>query len=84
VLTGRTRDEIEREFVDARGYGDLKMRVAEVVIEEFRPIRERYTELMRDPGELDRLLAVGADQARAIAMPKLELIKEKMGLVLAK
>lgn len=82
VITGHSRDDIEREFSSARGYGDLKMRVAEVVIDEFRPIRERYVELMRDRGELDRLLAAGADKARSIAMPKLALVKERMGLVL--
>lgn len=83
VITGKSRDVIEREFESARGYGDLKKRVAEVVIEEFRPIRERYHQLMSDRAELDRLLAQGADQARAIAEPKLALVKEKMGLFLS-
>jgi len=82
VITGRSREAIEQEFASARGYGDLKLRVAEVVIEELRPVRERYEQLMRDPGELDRLLARGAAQARAVAMPKLRTIKERMGLVL--
>jgi tryptophanyl-tRNA synthetase len=39
---------------------------------------------MRDPAELDALLARGADQARAVANPKLEEVKEKMGLVVAR
>jgi tryptophanyl-tRNA synthetase len=83
VITGRSREAIEEEFASARGYGDLKMRVAEIVIEELRPVRERYEHLMRDPAELDRLLARGAEQARAVAMPKLARIKELMGLVAA-
>ena len=83
VITRRSREQVEADFADARGYGDLKKRVAEVVIEELNPIRERYHELMRDSAELDRILARGAEQARAVAMPKLDLVKERMGLVLA-
>jgi len=84
VITQKGEQEVERDFADARGYGDLKKRVAEVVIAELAPIRERYNELMRDPAELDRLLARGAEQARAVAMPKLAEVKEKMGLVVPK
>ena len=70
------------DFADARGYGDLKVRVGEAVVAMLAPIRERYNELMADPAELDRLLAKGAEQARAVATPKLDAMKEMMGLVL--
>ncbi len=83
ALTGRTRDGAESDFRDARGYGDLKKRVAEVVIEALRPIRERTSELLQDPAELDRLLARGAVGARAVAEPKVEVVKERMGLIAA-
>jgi tryptophanyl-tRNA synthetase len=39
---------------------------------------------MQDPAELDRLLAIGAEQATAVAAPKLKQMKEIMGLVLPK
>ena len=82
VVTGRTVAEVEADFDGALGYGELKQRVAEVVIEELAPIQRRYHELMRDLGELDRLLARGAEQARAVAGPKIEEMKRKVGLVL--
>ena len=82
VITGRSETEVERDFADARGYGDLKRRVAEVVVEELRPIQERYYELMADVAELDRLLAVGADHAREVSGPKLQEMKERVGFVL--
>ncbi|MEM1179745.1 MAG: tryptophan--tRNA ligase [Acidobacteriota bacterium] len=78
-ITDKSRDEAVADFADARGYGDLKKRVAEVVVEEIRPIRTRYESLMADPGELDRLLEVGAVAARSQAEPKVAEIKEKMG-----
>ncbi len=81
LLTGRSRPEIEAHFA-GKGYGALKRELAEVVIEALRPIRERYYQLMDDPAELDRILAIGAEQARAVAEPKMTLILERVGFVL--
>lgn len=83
LLTGRSRPEIEAHFA-GKGYGVLKRELAEVVIEALRPIRERYYQLMDDPAELDRILAIGAEQARAVAEPKMTLILERVGFVLPK
>ena len=80
AITGKTEAEAERDFADARGYGDLKKRVADVVLAELMPIRERYDQLIADPAELNRLLALGAEHARSIAGPKVEEIKRRMGL----
>jgi tryptophanyl-tRNA synthetase len=66
---------------DGNGYGGFKSAVAEAVVERLRPIRERHAELAADPGEVERLLAVGADRARAIAAPTLERAREAMGLL---
>jgi len=82
VVTGRSPSEVEADFADARGYGDVKKRVAEAVIEELTPIRERYDEIMTDRAELDRLLTRGAEQAAAVSVPKLDEVKRRIGLVL--
>jgi len=82
VITGKSEIEIESEFVNARGYGDLKKRVAEVVIEELKPIKDKYQRLMSDVGELDRLLFSGATKAEEISSTRLNEIKETIGLVL--
>ena len=81
VITGKRKSEVEADFGDASGYSELKDRVAEVVIEEMSPIRQRYNELMGDVAELDRLLARGADQAKAVSGPKLDEVKRRVGLV---
>ena len=83
VITGKPEESVERDFYDARGYGDLKKAVAEVVIEELSPIREKYHQLINDVEELDRLLSIGAEQARAISDQKLRLMKQKMGLIVS-
>jgi tryptophanyl-tRNA synthetase len=82
AITGKTRAAVEADFAGARGYGDLKRTVADVVVAELTPIRERHAALMRDPGELDRLLAQGADRARAVADPRVREMKRRMGLAL--
>ncbi len=82
AVTGKSRDAVEGDFEEASGYGDLKRDVAEVVIAALAPIRERYKVLMQDKAELDRLLARGAEKARAVSDPKVREIKERVGLVL--
>ncbi|MBA3533612.1 MAG: tryptophan--tRNA ligase [Ardenticatenales bacterium] len=84
AITGKSVADCEADFSDARGYGDLKKRIAEVVIEELSPIRERYHTLMANPDDLDELLARGAEQARTLAEPKVAEMRRLMGLVLPK
>ncbi len=81
LLTNKSRPEIERKFA-GQGYGALKQEVAETTIETLRPIREAYQRLLADPGELERILAQGAEKARRIAHPKLDEIKRKVGFIL--
>ena len=81
ALTRRSLDEVEGDFRDARGYGDLKAAVADLVVEALGPIRSRYEELVREEAKLDALLAQGAEQARAVAEPKVELLKKRVGLM---
>ncbi len=60
---------VEKIVADYQGkmYGHLKVDLAELVSSHLAPIRERANELLADPAELDRLLALGADKAREIA-----------------
>ena len=63
VMTGKSRTEVESDFASARGYGDLKSGVAEVVISGLRPIQERTAALIEDSATLDRVLArTGTDR----------------------
>lgn len=82
LMTGESRASIEAHFA-GKGYGALKGDVAEAVIEKLRPIRESYHRLIADPGELDRLMSVGAERARTVAEPKIRLVKERVGFVVA-
>ena len=79
-VTGEPIPALEASYA-GKGYGHLKQDVAEAVVEYFTPIRERHAALMADPGELDRLMALGASRAREIAAPVLADAKRRMGLL---
>ena len=80
VATGEPPEAIEDRY-DGQGYGQFKSDVAEAVIAFLEPVRLRYDELLRDPGELERLLRAGAEQAAAAAEPTLEAMYDRMGFV---
>ena len=80
VCTGKAVDELEAAY-DGKGYGDFKADVAEAVVELFAPVRERYAELIADPAELDRVLARGAERARAVAARTMSDVRERVGLL---
>jgi tryptophanyl-tRNA synthetase len=73
-------DEAEERFAGS-GYGDFKTRLAETLVERLRPIRERYEDLMADPGELGRLLEAGAKKAADVAEETLRDVRAKVGLL---
>ncbi|MFC7789255.1 tryptophan--tRNA ligase [Microbacterium sp. MAHUQ-60] len=80
ALTGRQIGAIEDEYA-GRGYGDFKKGLAEVVVEEFGPVRDRANALLDDPAELDRLLAGNAAKADAVADTTLSDVYDKVGLL---
>jgi len=80
TMAGRTIQSLEDEYA-GRGYGDLKKGLAEVVTGTFGPIRARVLELLDDPAELDRLLAVNADRAASVANATLARAYDRVGLL---
>jgi tryptophanyl-tRNA synthetase len=80
VAAGLPPEEIEDRY-DGQGYGQFKSDVAEAVIAFLEPVRLRYEELSADPGELERLLRRGAEQAAAAAQPTLDGMYDRMGFV---
>ncbi|GAA3768719.1 tryptophan--tRNA ligase [Microbacterium kribbense] len=80
ALSGRQVPAIEDEYA-GRGYGDFKKGLADVVIGEFGPVRERALALLDDPAELDRMLAANAARASEVAERTLADVYDKVGLL---
>ncbi len=80
AFTDSTVEAVEKDFV-GKGYGALKSAVAESVVAFAQPFAARTRELLDDPAELDRILADGAERARAVAAPTLSDAFAKVGFL---
>src|SRR5262249_12365082 len=80
ALTGRRIAEFEAAEAGRRD-GELKKELAELVVAFVEPVQRRTAELTDDPAELDRLLAFGAERARAVATETLQLVYDRIGFL---
>lgn len=62
------------------GYGEAKKRLAELVIEFFKPYRTKRTELENNLDYVHEVLKKGADKARPIARKTLDDVRKVVGL----
>ena len=83
ILSAVTGEEIQvlADGLAGQGYGALKKAVADAVVAFAEPFGKRVHELMADPVEIDRILAAGADRARAVAERTIVDVYEKIGFV---
>lgn len=58
----------------------LKMDLAEGIINHFEDFRAKRAEWLSKPEEIEKIMARGAEKARAVARKKMEVVREKMGL----
>jgi len=80
VATGKTMEEIEKEF-DGQGYGVFKEKVGEAVVEMLRPIQENYNEIMKNKDYLEKIYRDGAERARYVANKTVSKVYRKVGFI---
>lgn len=80
VFTGKTMEEIETEF-EGKGYGDFKLAVGEVVVEELREVRENFKRYIADKAYLEQVYRAGAEKAAAISARTMAKVRKKVGLL---
>ncbi len=87
--------QIYRLFLDKQGveelrqryltpglrYGDVKQELFETARDFFAPYTEKRKELLADPDNLRKILAMGADKARHAATKTLRKVRKKGGLI---
>ena len=79
AITGESVDEVLANFA-GQGFGAFKPALADILVQLISPIRQRLDELRRDPAELDRILADGAQRASEIGAPVLAKARSAVGL----
>ena len=62
------------------GYGQAKKRLAELMIDYFKPFRQKRTELENNIDYVKEVLSKGAERAKAVARETLEKARQAVGL----
>ncbi len=79
-LSDVTPEAVIAEYAGA-GWGRFKPALADLAVAKLAPISSEMSRLMDDPAEIDRILAAGAEKAKAVAQPILEKTYDIVGLV---
>ena len=78
ILSGKGREQAASECAEM-GWGQFKPMLAEATVNALEPIQARYSELMRDPAELDQVLTKGREKAETVANATLERVRDALG-----
>jgi len=78
ACTGTAPDTLAEQYSQ---YGPLKSDCADAVVALLAPIQQRFAEYQADPTATRAILAAGADKARAMAEPKMALVRSRLGLI---
>ena len=81
AITGESFERIEADFA-GKGYGNFKTAVGEAVVEELRPVQEKFKQLMADKAYLTECQKNGAEFASRIAGRTLNKAMKKIGFLL--
>jgi tryptophanyl-tRNA synthetase len=82
ILSGKTKETVQEECSDMRGWGDFKPLLTETVILSLQPIQTKYQEVVNEPGYLEQVLKEGREKAGAIAFDTLKQVKSALGFLL--
>ena len=72
--------EFRAELLQGLGWGEAKNRLFQLLDGQLGESRERYHQLMSRPADMEDLLLIGAQKARAVAAPFLAELREAVGL----
>ncbi|CCN17292.1 tryptophan--tRNA ligase [Bordetella bronchiseptica] len=69
-----------RQLEEGMGWGDAKQALYERLERDLAPMRERYVELISNPGLIEDILQAGAVKARKLAQPLVRTLRDAVGL----
>ncbi|WP_099750502.1 tryptophan--tRNA ligase [Bordetella bronchiseptica] len=69
-----------RQLEEGMGWGDAKQALYERLERDLAPMRERYVELISNPGLIEDILQAGAAKARKLAQPLVRTLRDAVGL----
>ena len=83
IYAALSNQSVEKVLADVGGkqFSEFKPMLIDLAVSELAPISTEMSRLMNDPAEIDRILGLGAQNARAIAAPILEKTYEIVGMI---
>ena len=78
-ITGQDPHQICEEVCDLNT-GQYKLLLSDLVINHFKPMRERTLDLLQNKEHLETILKTGSQRAQVIAADTLEEVKSVVGL----
>lgn len=81
ILAGCTGGQPQELATRYDRYGELKIAVADAVVDTLEPIRTRYLELRAEPDQIRKVLRLGAERARDLAGTTVRQAKSAIGLL---
>ena len=69
-----------KQLEEGMGWGDAKQALYEHLEALLAPMREKYFDLIANPGRIEDILQAGAARARKLAVPMMQELREAVGL----
>ena len=73
-------EELRTRYANGIAWGEMKQFLFEYLNDHLAAPREKYLELMADPGHIEAVLQKGAEKARRLSSPYLQEIREAVGI----
>lgn len=70
----------KRYLAGGVGYGDAKRQLVDVLIDTFAGARDRYAQVVADPGEIAATLDDGAQRVRHLAADTVDRVRQAVGI----
>ena len=80
IVSGKGREAAEKECSNM-GWGKFKPLLACATVSAIEPIQKRYGELIKDPGELLRIISEGKVKAEEVAEATLRRVQNALGIL---
>ncbi len=78
--TNTQTKELEKRYREGIAWGEMKQELFEYINEILKDPRQKYSELIKNPGDIEQILEKGAIKAREFSVPFLEKIRKTIGI----
>lgn len=79
-FTDKTTGELESEY-EGKGYGSFKCDLGSLVAEKLNQLQDTFSEIRSNEERLSNVIQEGNSNAAVIANEKLNIVKQKLGLI---